>query len=685
MEQPANSSSQTATGLAAGTYRVIVTDGNGCIDSANATIAEPALLVATCSGTNITCNGLTDGTANVNVTGGTGAYTYSWTGSPTTVTVNLSATKDNNIFADNTSNSNATGPNFVAGNNNGGFARRALLAFDIAGNIPAGAIITSASLNLNMVHTSAGAGAQDFDLHQLLENWGEGTSFDAGNPGNGVAATPGDATWINSFDPGTPWTTSGGEFNGTSSATTTVDAIGVYTWTSAGMVTDVQNWLNNPGTDFGWILKGLETGTQQAKRFDSRENSTPANRPVLTISYSVPTIAGTGSGLTGLGSDTYTVVVTDANGCTSTCSVTVTEPTPVVSNCTILNNVTCNGGSDGAVSVSGSGGTGAITVTGGATTGLAAGTYIYTLTDANGCFTTCTLTVTEPAAIVISGFMPNTGPVGTVVTISGSGFTGATDVQFNGLTASYTVDNDGQITATVPLSATTGPITVIVGACQVISTGNFTVGSGGLTLNLTVFLEGYIVSFSPTTMWSTLYDLEQGAVIPPGPYSPTATDSIEVNLWSQAAVVANIAPDYSEKVILNNDGSALVSFSTATTGYYYIAVRHRNTMETWSKDSVDFTGGSVIYDFSTSLTQAYDDGFNVPMQNMGGIYAFYSGDVNQDFTIDGSDLTDIDNDNNLFAFGYNVTDCTGDGATDSNDIIIVDNNKNLFLYYARPY
>jgi hypothetical protein len=670
--------SQTATGLSAGNHTVVVTDANGCIDSALTTIVEPALLVTTCSGTDISCNGLTDGIANVSETGGTGPYTYSWTdATPTTFTVTIGATKDNNIFADNTSNSNAKGPNFVAGSNGSGFARRALLAFDIASNIPAGATITAASLDLNMVHTSGSAGPQNFDLHSLLENWGEATSLDAGNPGNGVPATPGDATWNNSFDPGTLWTTPGGTYAGSVSASTIVDAIGSYTWTSAGMVSDVQNWLDNAVSDYGWILIGNEASPLTAKRFDSRENLVPANQPALTITYSVSPVLGTSNVLTGLGAGTYTVVVTDFNGCTSSCDVTINEPTLVVATCSVLNHVTCNGGSDGAVSVVGSGGTGAIAVSGPPTSGLSAGSYTYTLTDANGCTTTCTLVITEPAAIVIGSFNPTSGPIGTSVIISGSGFTGATDVQFNGVSAAYTVDNDAQITATVPPTATTGPITVIVGSCQTISAGTFTVGSASVDLDLTLYLEGFYVGGG--TMVPTLFDLGME-------FGGTETDYITIDLWSQSAVTANIAPDYSETVILHNNGLASASFTTATPGYYYIAIRHRNTLETWSKDSVNLTAGLNTYNFSTSLTQAYDDGFNPPMQNMGGgVFALYSGDVNQDYTIDGSDLADIDNDNSIFAFGYNPTDCSGDGATDGTDLAIVDNNQVLFLFYARPY
>jgi hypothetical protein len=77
---PAGGTAATATGLTAGLYTVTVTDANGCTSSTNFTITEPTALVATSSGqTNVTCYGLNDGSASVNVSGGTGAYTYIWT------------------------------------------------------------------------------------------------------------------------------------------------------------------------------------------------------------------------------------------------------------------------------------------------------------------------------------------------------------------------------------------------------------------------------------------------------------------------------------------------------------------------------------------------------------------------------------------------------------------------------
>lgn len=87
----------------------------------------------------------------------------------------------------------------------------------------------------------------------------------------------------------------------------------------------------------------------------------------------------------------------------------------------------------------------------------------------------------------------------------------------------------------------------------------------------------------------------------------------------------------------------------------------------------------------TNPTNAYWDGVNIPMAEVEpGIFAIYSGDINQDGTIDAVDMNYIDNDASIFAFGYNPSDLSGDGATDALDMNYVDNSSQLFLFVARP-
>ena len=198
--------------------------------------------------------------------------------------INISPTKDNTLYqfvpADGDL-SNALGNHFFAGETGMGELRRGVLAFDIAGNIPAGSTILGVTLSLNMSRTGLDD-ARNVELHKMLANWGEGTSVAPGEEGTGAPATTNDATWRHRFFDTIFWATEGGDFSATVSATQSVGAVGVYTWSSPPMVGDVQSWLNNPATNFGWLVLGDESEILTAKRFDTRESASP---PVLTIQY----------------------------------------------------------------------------------------------------------------------------------------------------------------------------------------------------------------------------------------------------------------------------------------------------------------------------------------------------------------------------------------------------------------
>jgi hypothetical protein len=205
----------------------------------------------------------------------------------------LTASKDNTLYqtADG-STSNGVGSYLFAGRvaaTGGGAIRRALIKFDVS-TIPAGATITSASLRLNMSKTNNGA--QTMILKRLTADWGEGTSNADANEGSGAPSTTGDATWIHRFSATASWATPGAatDVAGPTSASASINSIGAYTWSSTPqMVADVQGWLNNPASNFGWILIGEEESSGTSKRFDSREHETTANRPRLTIQYTTST------------------------------------------------------------------------------------------------------------------------------------------------------------------------------------------------------------------------------------------------------------------------------------------------------------------------------------------------------------------------------------------------------------
>jgi hypothetical protein len=209
-------------------------------------------------------------------------------------TVVINPIKDNTLFEPEAEKSNGSGVYIYSGNTDDKGVRRALLAFDVAGNVPAGVTIESASLTLRVSKSAPGSGSQTHTLHTVDQDWGEGAS-DAGDPGgDGTSAEDDDATWIYRFydknDPESSpaWTIAGGDFSGLASASQSVGGNGVYTWSSGQMATDVQGWLDSPSTNFGWLVKGNEGQLKTAKRFDSRENSNASRRPQLSIVYGQP-------------------------------------------------------------------------------------------------------------------------------------------------------------------------------------------------------------------------------------------------------------------------------------------------------------------------------------------------------------------------------------------------------------
>jgi len=214
--------------------------------------------------------------------------------------ITVGASQDNSMFSENgdTSNdlSNGAGEYLFAGATKDSspgdlYLRRALIAFDIAASVPAGSTINSVTLTLYMSRTRTQN--ETVDLHRVLSDWGEGTSDATGEEGQGITATTNDATWSHRLWPGTTWTTPGGDFAGTASASTTVAGQnGFYSWSSATMASDVQSWLDTPAGNFGWIVIGNESGSRVVKRFNSRENTTSARRPALEIDFTPPSPTG---------------------------------------------------------------------------------------------------------------------------------------------------------------------------------------------------------------------------------------------------------------------------------------------------------------------------------------------------------------------------------------------------------
>jgi len=157
------------------------------------------------------------------------------------------------------------------------------------------------------------------------------------------------------------------------------------------------------------------------------------------------------------------------------------------------------------------------------------------------------------------------------------------------------------------------------------------------------------------------------------------SDTMKVYLRSSSAPYEIV--DSSKAVIDSVDFTGTFLFSNITTGNYYIAVTHRNSVETWSNQPLNFTQSNPsLYDFTNSASKAFGNN----LIQKGSKYCIFSGDVNQDGTVDISDLSQIDNDAYNFTSGYVSTDINGDDIVDLTDAAATDNNANNFISKITP-
>ncbi|MBI5772017.1 MAG: immunoglobulin domain-containing protein, partial [Verrucomicrobia bacterium] len=215
------------------------------------------------------------------------------------VSVALPAVKDNTIYGNgDASLSNGAGAELFVGKNGQGRVMRSLVTFDVAGQVPAGATITAVDLVLtvNTPHSNTAT----VGLHRATADWGEGTSDATRGGGGGAPAATGDATWNARFFNTANWTTPGGDFSATISGSQTVTGTpGAVTFaTTAGMVADVQAWLDQPAANFGWLMKA-QNEANPAVRFSSRQG---AAAPLLRVTYTPPETIG--QTIVGWGPDT---------------------------------------------------------------------------------------------------------------------------------------------------------------------------------------------------------------------------------------------------------------------------------------------------------------------------------------------------------------------------------------------
>lgn len=174
-------------------------------------------------------------------------------------------------------------------------------------------------------------------------------------------------------------------------------------------------------------------------------------------------------------------------------------------------------------------------------------------------------------------------------------------------------------------------------------------------------------------------------VIPQGFYNEggylNSSDTIEVLLADISSPYAIVDSAYT--ILDSLTFSATAEFHVAASGTYYLVIKHRNSVETWSASGITFTQGSTVsYDFTSSAGQAY--GSN-ETELSGGKFAIFSGDVNQDGYVDPLDLSLVDGSSFNYESGIAlVTDINGDRYVDPLDLSICDQNSYNYIGIKKP-
>ena len=541
--------------VGAGTYNYTVTDANGCTGNTSITMTEPDQLIANANAGTIGCYGGVT-TVAIDATGGTGPYTGTGNFTVGAGTYNYTVTDANGCAG--TASISVNQPDELKTNVNTGtincFGGSTTIVVDAAGGTaPYNGVgnfsVSSGTYNYNITDANgctATASITVAEPAELKANANEGTINCYGSSATvTVNATGGAApyTGIGNFtlEAGT-YTYDITDANGCHASTSvtltqpdaslhasavagiincnggtttvTVDATGgAAPYTGTGNFTAGAGSHDYAVTDANGCTSVATVTVNEPSPFTANAAATSINCNSGTAIVSVNAAGGTapysGTGDFSVGTGTYSYIVTDANGCSASTSVTVSPASSVLNANATAGTINCNGGTT-TVTVDATGGAAPYTGTGNFTVG--AGTYNYTVTDANGCSASTSVTVAQPDILNASatpGIIKCYGDNTSITVIASGGtapYLGTGNFTIGAGTYNYLVTDANGCTASVvtaitqpssPLSVsavagtincyggtTTVTVSAIGGTAPYAGTGNFTVGAG--TYNYTV-------------------------------------------------------------------------------------------------------------------------------------------------------------------------------------------------------
>lgn len=498
--------SSAINNVPAGTYSVTVTDAKGCTATINRTINQPsAALSATSSQTNINCFGQSTGAVSLNVSGGTSPYSYSWNNGATsqnlsnissgtyTVTItdavgctNVVSRSLTQPFANLTAGTSATVPVSCFGGNSGSVT----LAVS-GGTTPYSFTWSNGSTLQNLSGLSSGN--YSVTVTDANNCTSAVSSIAITQPSAALSATSsktnvacfGALTGAINISPsgGTPPYTY--QWN---SGNTTQNISGLASGNYNVTITDAKNCQTSVNISISQPLAAIALSTTKTNVRCFGGNSgiatATANGGTSPYSYSWSNGATTSS-ITSLTAANYTATATDANGCTTSVPVTISQPAAPLSVTGTTTNISCFNVPNGTININVTGGTSSYSyqwsngASGTSVSNLSSGNYSVTVTDQQGCTATGSYTLTQPLAMLAST------TTSTAVACYGNS-TGSASATTSGGTSPYTYQwNTGGTNASIS-NVSSGIYTVTITdakGCTVIA--NTTINQPTASLSLT--------------------------------------------------------------------------------------------------------------------------------------------------------------------------------------------------------
>lgn len=594
---------QTINNLAPGTYTVTITGAGGCTATASGTLASSTAIAANVSVTNPTC-GNNNGSATANTTAGTGPFTYVWSNTGTTQTINnlaaggytvtitgaggCTATASGTLAASTAISATVTVVDPTCGNNNGSATVNA-----IGGSSP----YTYAWSNTGTTQTINNLAAGTYTVTVTGTNGCTGTASGTLASSSAIVAN------VTVVDP------TCGQNNGSATANVTAGTGPfTYLWSNTGNTQTISNLaagtytvtITGTGGCTGTASGTLATSTGIAANVSTTQSTCGTSNGSATANTTAGTgpftyvwsNTGTTQTISNLAPGTYTVTITGAGGCTVSASGIVNSNSSLALSLTNPVDPTC-AGNDGEITVNLSGGTAPYTITvdtGGTPvtinspiaftqtfSNLGAIVINVSVTDANGCSSAVTDTLVAPVALttnvtVVDPTCGNNNGSATANVSTGTGpftyawsNTGTTQTITSLAPGAYTVTVTDAGGCTGTASNTLAPST---GITANVATTQSTCGSnnGSATANTTAGTGPFTYAWSNTGTTQTISNLAPGAytVTVTGAGGCTATASGTVSSNSTLALALNNPVNPS---CAGNDGEVTVDLSGGTTPY----------------------------------------------------------------------------------------------------------------------